>query len=669
MAVRGMFKQNKWVRWILLVVLGVALINAIAAAIYIGYPTFQSRRQFSPERSPLTQRYDLFDLGVADPNQDGFLDIFTLNHSARQNLLISDGDGDFQDTLSQWGLDQDHTFANLEDRDVAPVIDQAGLYIYREDFDLHLRTYLTAGVTGKLSLALPVAVKKQENVTVKVEQGAGESNPATIEFVLEDDSWLTLEGFPEIPHEFELAPTIPLDTVYLGQDRLNPSDSKFELLWRDRHSMAWTDINQDSQLDVFIGRGGIRGKIGELAVELKDELFMGKGFEKGAGFSDAIAQANLTKEGCPARQSAWIDFDQDGHLDLHMSCGRVGDSDKAYPDLLYQQNSDGKFNNVATQVGLDLPKTGHFVWLDADNDGDLDLLASQENQLALYVNQDNRFTAQPISHEFLSNIRKIAIADFDQDSDFDAYVVTGKKGDNKLLINTNGQYDVIAPSEFGLPADGKDATWLDYDNDGRIDLHVAALGIYQQQTSNQFKSTPLLKDHRPIFKTWNALSSWFDVDNDGDRDLLLAYQQTPTVLQPTPALKERLINQIKKYDTAKIWQSALFRNRGNRNHWLTLDLIGDALNASAIGTRVTLKSADIDQVQQVGNSEGSHYSQGHYRLYFGLGPHAQIDELDIIWPDGTKQPMQNIAVDQHLVVRKSMSDSSEKASTGASNNL
>jgi len=69
------------------------------------------------------------------------------------------------------------------------------------------------------------------------------------------------------------------------------------------------------------------------------------------------------------------------------------------------------------------------------------------------------------------------------------------------------------------------------------------------------------------------------------------------------------------------------------------------------------------------NWEGSHYSQGHYRLYFGLGPHTQIDKLDITWPDGTQQPMQNIAANQHLVVRKSMSENSEKAITGASNNL
>jgi hypothetical protein len=632
----------------ILFIVGVLVVNAIAAFIYIGYPTFRSWQQFAPEPSPLTQTYDLFDLGVADINQDGSLDIFTLNHSARQNLLVANSNGGFQDSLTQGRLDQDHTFANIEDRSTAPIVDAPGLYIYREDFDLYLRSYQTEAVTGRLSLALPVKVKKQKNAIVKTQLDASEAGPTTVEFLLKSGGLIILKGFPEIPHQFNLDPSIPLKSVYIGQNRVHPSQSKFVLMWRDRHSMAWSDINEDGQIDVFIGRGGVRGKIGDLTVDLEDELFI----RKQQKFEDQIMDSKLIKKGCPARKSAWVDFNGDGYLDLHVSCGRVGDTQRAYPDLLYQQGADHQFTDVAAQMGLNLPKTGYFTWLDIDNDGDQDLLASQETKLDLYINQENRFVPEPISNTFRKAIKKLEIADFDQDGDFDAYVVTSGQGDNKLLINLDGKYAVKMPTEFGLPINGKDAAWLDYDNDGYLDLYVVSKGIYKQTRSGKFKSTPILKEHWPFLKTWNALLACFDIDSDGDRDLLLAYQQTPSVLQPTPPLRERLINQFKKKDTSKIWQSTLYRNRGSRNHWLTLDLLGDQRNPQAIGARAIVKAGNAVQTRQVGESEGSHYSQGHYRLYFGLGSKPRVDTVEIIWPDGTQQRLQDVVADQRLVVQK-----------------
>lgn len=644
-------KGNNFIRLVFLFVLGFLLINFIAAFIYFGYPILQSRLKFVPKHSPVTQTYDLFDIGVTDANKDGYLDVFTLNHSARQNMLVSDSSGKWQDVLSQWRLDQDHGFANLEDRDTAPDVDEPGLYIYREDFDLQLYSYKSDPATpinGSLSLTLPVEATQQDNASVDIQTAPTGPGKTTVEFSLQPGGKITLKGFPEIPHEFKLDADIPLDSVYLGQERLHPQQHKFELMWRDRHSMAWADINQDNQLDVFIGRGGVRGKIGELPISLRDELFV----RNQTDFRDEITSTQITKEGCPARQSAWVDFNGDGYLDLYINCGRAGDTEKNYPDLLYQQDQNGEFVNVAVQVGLNLPKVGYFIWLDVDSDGDQDLLASQEKQLALYVNEDGLFITEPIENEFQNNIVKITISDFDQDGDFDAYAITGKAGDNKLLINANGRYEVLSPNDIGLPASGEDATWVDYDNDGLIDLHVVALGIYRQTPKHTFKSTPILKDALPVFNTWSARSSWFDADTDGDRDLLLAYQQTPTLLQPTPSLKERVINQLQKHDTSKIWQSTLYRNRGSRYHWLVLDLVGDDLNPQAIGARTLVQASELNQAQQVGHSEGSRYSQGHYRLYFGLGQNSQADTIAIQWPDGTRQQLQNVKADQYLTIRK-----------------
>ena len=58
------------------------------------------------------------------------------------------------------------------------------------------------------------------------------------------------------------------------------------------------------------------------------------------------------------------------------------------------------------------------------------------------------------------------------------------------------------------------------------------------------------------------------------------------------------------------------------------------------------------QFQQVGQSEGSHFSQGHYRLYFGLGQNDQIDMIEVAWPNGDIQTLEHIDSDRLLTIRQ-----------------
>jgi len=90
----------------------------------------------------------------------------------------------------------------------------------------------------------------------------------------------------------------------------------------------------------------------------------------------------------------------------------------------------------------------------------------------------------------------------------------------------------------------------------------------------------------------------------------------------------------------------LLRSGGVAGHWLEVDLTYAAGNLQAIGAVVRVSSASGIQTQWVGQSEGSHFSQGHYRLYFGLGDDPAADTVRVTWPDGSIQELGRSAVDE-----------------------
>ena len=136
----------------------------------------------------------------------------------------------------------------------------------------------------------------------------------------------------------------------------------------------------------------------------------------------------------------------------------------------------------------------------------------------------------------------------------------------------------------------------------------------------------------------------------GTRDLLLATQLT--------AKKRiwadwfvKLTGSDKRFGgLGYYWDIVYFENKNTDNHWLQLQLTGAPGNPQAIGAGVTLVTGDGKQSQQVGCAEGSHYSQGDYRLYFGLGQHPEPLSLRVDWPDGKSTEITRPATDRLLKV-------------------
>ena len=104
---------------------------------------YPSGNDFVDYDSPLKQSHWIYDVGIVDANGDGLLDIYTSNHNWRQLLLLADGQGGYQDGLSAWGLDQSREFPGVEISNLAPEIENPGVYIYWYNRHLYIRTYHT----------------------------------------------------------------------------------------------------------------------------------------------------------------------------------------------------------------------------------------------------------------------------------------------------------------------------------------------------------------------------------------------------------------------------------------------------------------------------------------------------------------------------------------------
>jgi hypothetical protein len=481
----------------------------------------------------------------------------------------------------------------------------------------------------------------------------------TVYFSALQDAQLTLAP-PRVaaPSEFAISPGFPLSSVFVGQQRISPIRNEFSAHLQDRHGHAWADVNADGQLDVYISRGGVGGTLRKLPRELRDTIrdeFLLSGGEP--QLKDVTAAVGLEKKDCSGRHAEWVDVDGDGRLELFVNCqdrGVIqGRFPKRFPKQLWRQDANGLFIDVAMEIGLGLP--GHeivdFIWLDVDRDGDLDLLATEDKGFFLHRNDAGRFTPDFLFRpDFVRadivGLRtrvnnywrfdgKLAAADFDSDGDLDVF--SSSKRGNVILENHEGTFRSLNPADLGLPASSLNSAWVDYDNDGAMDLYSVPQGLYKQTDSGHFRRTDLLAVEPRLYQA--AIIHWYDRDNDGKRDLLLA-------LNENPSLWRWWQRPFRSEGDANAWRFRSWRNAVPDQHWLQIDVEGLEGNRQAIGTSVSVTTTQGIQQQVVGINDSSFFSQGHYRLYFGLGADASAEKVAIRWTDGNSLTLENVPGNQ-----------------------
>jgi len=661
-------------------ILGGLFLAALTAAITLvlfppaGVPLLAARTPFVERQLPSAAIHELMDIGVAEINGDELLDIFTANHNSRQVLWVADGRGGYADMLSAWGLDQDPRFPGMEISQDEPEVKEPGVYIYwkgrnaNSQFPLVIRTHRMSEV-GRLDGTLQTysVIRRHEgsNFTLSGPQSVRAADflmpDTTMGFATDRDGVLEVEiASPGAPVNVRLGGAFPLKNVFVGQQKVSPRAREIDFAFQDRHGMAWQDYNDDSRLDVFISRGAIGGTLRmfpeSVQKNVRDELLVSQG---DGPYRNIFSDVGLDKRGCSGRKVAWVDFDNDGRVDLFINCQDRGHVAGNYPKQLYRQTPNGQFIDVAANVGLELASREivDFVWFDADNDGYVDLLTHEYDGFFLYRNhQGIRFARESIgrgpfaradnpqlkgtTEEYWFVDGKLAVADFDGDGNLDVFCAS-KRG-NVLLVNDGkGRFSVVDPATRGLPRESATAGWVDFDNDGIVDLYAVPQGLFRQRRDHTFEPTGVLE--LPSRKYMAAIVNWADFDNDGRRDVLIALLENFSLWTWWEKLYKSNADRFK-------WNLISFGNLGNANHWLQVKLVGRAGNRQAIGARVEIETAEGRQTQVVGLNDGAFFSQGHYRLYFGLGPKVRTDSMRIRWPNGQVQQLRSLEGDRLQVI-------------------
>lgn len=611
---------------------------------------------------PLRETERLFDIGVVDADGDDRLDIYTSNHHFRQALLLADGQGGYRDVLSPWGLDQSSAFPLAELSFITPKPDKPGVYVYWRGTNLVIRAHKSADLgnwRGLLHTEDPVAVVGgAEGVIGKSEEKTGIVTETRLEFALKTDAQTVLHpGGQGLPIHFEFSGDLPPKRIFVGRGKVSPPATRFTLAMQDRHAHAWADFNDDGLPDIFINRGALSGTLrahgAEVERGIRDELHLSQGPGK---FREAGLETGIRKDGCSGRHAKWVDFDGDGLLDLFVNCYDREHVSGDFPKQLYRQNAAHELENVAVAVGVALPdqQMGNLVWLDVDADGDADLLAFQDAGVLLYRNQDGPYIQESVVRLDAKGAPKIgetnrddwmydgklAVMDYDADGDLDVFLAS-RRG-NRLLVNRGGRLEAVDPATVGLPAHSGVANWADFDNDGLPDLHLFPQGLFRQRPDHRFEATGLLAVHPQEYQA--AIVNWFDMDNNGRLDALLALEQEPDF--------KRWWEFGKSAGKKGSWVLSTQRNTSPAGHWLQVRLAGGPGNRSAVGAQVTVVTPLGTLVQEVGSSEGAFYSQGHHRLHYGLGTHARVQEIRVRWSDGVLQRLHDVPADRLLVIER-----------------
>ncbi len=455
-------------------------------------------------------------------------------------------------------------------------------------------------------------------------------------------------------------------------------------LYRNNHDGTFTDITKGSGLDIDIYGLGVAvgdydndGREDVYITALGgDHLFHNEG---GGKFRDVTREAGISNAAF-GTSAAWLDYDRDGKLDLFVAnyvqwtpkldlwCSLDGatksyctpESYKGTSSKLYRNLGNGKFEDVTAKVGLADPtsKSLGVAVLDYDNDGWPDLFVANDTQPnKLYHNNRNgTFTEEGLRAGVAYGEDGAARGAMGADSaDYDrsgrAHLLVGNFS-NQMLGLYHNEGKGLFVDEAPRSAVGRSsllsltfgAFFFDYDLDGYPDIFAANGHIEEEigrvQPRIRFAEPPLLFRNagkgrfedvsRSVGQDFQVPmvargAAYADFDHDGDLDLLINVNNGPARL--------------------------LRNDGGNRNHWLSIRLIGTRSNRDGIGAVVRLTSASGSQWQTV-HSGSSYCSQSDLALTFGLGRDTEASTIEIDWPSGAHDRVARTAANQFLLLQE-----------------
>ncbi|MDF2441245.1 MAG: enediyne biosynthesis protein [Abditibacteriota bacterium] len=376
-------------------------------------------------------------------------------------------------------------------------------------------------------------------------------------------------------------------------------------------SAAWGDYDNDGKLDLYVCNyakwswqtdracRNAKGERDYCAPFMYDPQRHHLYRNRGDRFEDVTHASGIGRSKGRGLAAAFFDYNGDNRQDIFVA-------NDLTPNMLWRNEGNGKFTDVAVDVGVAFGENGREM-------------AGMG----------------------------IAIADYDHSGHASLYVTNYSESPNILFRNLgHGAFeDATGAAGLGLlhlKLLSFGCEFLDYDADGWSDL-IANNGHVQMRASNRQPGVAyeqpkqLLHNVRGRFEEVTDKSvlgelaspklgrglAVGDYDNDGRLDILAANQNASV---------------------------QLFQNRvGNGHHWVSFKTIGTKSNRDGLHAKFVLKAAGDRQTASV-RAGSSYLSTSDRRVYFGLGPATRIDEVTVQWPSGTRDVLKNIPVDTFLTV-------------------
>jgi len=428
--------------------------------------------------------------------------------------------------------------------------------------------------------------------------------------------------------------------------------------------VAMGDIDNDGWIDLYVTGFG------------RNQMFRNNG---NGTFTDVSKQSGTDDPASWGVPAAFFDFDRDGWLDLfvgdylnysletHIPClGPSGAPDycrpsvyRAQPNRLYRNQGSGRFVDVTIPAGLGQPFGPALGVATADFNGDgwIDFfVANDEQENQLWINRhDGTFNdvsllagvALGANGERKANMG-VDAGDFDNDGDEDLIVTELIAQGSSLYVNDgagvfeerSAQLGVRRPS---LPYTGFGTAWIDFDNDGWLDILAVNGDVNQNVKDLNQKNDPfplgqprlLLKNVTGHFEDVTDRAgrvfqlveagrgaAFGDIDNDGDTDVVVANGAGPARL--------------------------LVNNVGNRNHWIGLRLVSG--KRDAVGARVIVTRSRGPVLTRHARADGSYASANDPRILVGLGESSETSRVRVIWPSGLVEERSDVPLDRYTTL-------------------
>ena len=426
--------------------------------------------------------------------------------------------------------------------------------------------------------------------------------------------------------------------------------------------VASADFNRDGWMDLFISTITSKGDkktipraqnlvfINQGDGTFKDES-KSFGIKSTESFSTGISIGDFNLDGYPDVYVGNYFTDYDGGL-KEISDATIVNAGKTAKGYLYENKGGKRFKEVSKTYGLDHRGFSFGgIFTDFDNDNDLDLIVNNDfgykakpNYLLenLYPIKEFSYIEEAYEMDLRINAMGGATADINADGFLD-YFISNIRFNRFMIQDPNKKIFIDQAEKLGtqLFTISWGTNFNDFDHDGDIDLFVAngdlnpncvpMYNFFFENINGQFKEQSVkfgLKDYGV-----GRGSAIFDLENDGDMDLIVVSQKP-----------------IMEYGPPSI--TRLYRNDLKGGNYLQVKLKGNASTRSAFGARIQVYSDSLFINHEIDGGNSSHLSHNSTMAHFGLGIRKTVDSIRVIWPGGETTKIIDVKTNQRIFIEQ-----------------